>query len=68
MKITFVIFSKKILTSKFLFFASLGHHVFLLLLYQMEEGKREDEGEGTGGQALAMREPNWCTSLVVTIY
>jgi len=44
------------LASQFLFFVLLGCHVFFFLLHQMEEGKGEDEGGGTGVLALAMRE------------
>jgi len=33
----------------------------------MEEEKGENEGGGNGGQALAMRESGWCTTLVVVM-
>ena len=45
----------------------MGRYVFFFLLHQREKGKREDEGRGDGGRALAMREPGWCVTLVIVM-
>jgi len=33
----------------------------------MEEGKGEDESEGTGDRALAVRKSGWCNALVIVM-
>jgi len=46
-------------------FVLLDCHV--LILHQMEEQNRADEGGGTGGLALSMWESDWCDVLVVVM-